>query len=387
MQLLRKLDARWPAAGRLIGIVLSERSYPFVLALGLAWIAGRLLIEFNRHNMAYLYLEYLANYDLGFIRRGLVPEILSLATPRLTHFDVKIFAVGMICVTLAAYVAMFARRFGLTQRELPLLALTIVSPCVFKNFVFDFARLDILGFLGAVVALALPLNGVYSIALGAMCCILILIHEAQFLTYIPAIVAIAAIRLSASPGYAFGRYPWREAVALAAIPVTLAIVLRFGGADVPADVFLAHLRAKASDPVIDRIYIWYIDASQNMQLALDPDHLWRQLRSGPKYLLILLAHLPLVLYARALAAGAAPRVRILFWLAVCAITLGFLIMATISHDRARWFANWIAGLLLVVHAIRMARPADRDDLALRSHAAVAAAWFLAWWPRVGLFTP
>src|SRR5262249_11900054 len=152
--------------------------YPMIIALSIAVLVVRVAKEFVFHDMRLIYLEYLVNYDLGFVRRGLVPQVLSFLTSQLTHFDVKIFAVIVLSLTFAAYAVMYATRFGLNRRELPLFALTVASPAVFKNFACDFARLDIFGCLVAIVALALPVGRWFSFLVSALCCLLVLIHEA-----------------------------------------------------------------------------------------------------------------------------------------------------------------------------------------------------------------
>jgi hypothetical protein len=385
---LQNILARWALKGGLAQLALTSRAYPYILALGASVLVYQLVRQFMSHDMAFIYLEYLANYDLGFIRRGLVPELLSFAKPQLTHLDVRIFAVITIVFALVAYVAMFAAQFGLTARELPLLACTIVSPCVFKNFAFDFSRLDIFGFIGTVIALALPVNCIFSFALGAMCCVLGLIHEAQFLLYIPVIAAIAALRLLAHPDY-FRKYlPWREATAGMAVVFTMVAVIALGNAKVPPHIFLHHIQTRASDPVIDRIFIWYSSVGDIALHASQPPLLWQQLQQSPKYLLIFLAHMPLLqLAGRHLKVMPLNR-RAACGLGLAAVTLGFLVLFAISHDKARWFANWLTGIILIVHAIRMTHPSADPALdTLRTPLALVAAWTLAVISRVGLFAP
>ena len=381
------LSAAGERARHVIELALSDRCYPLILALGGVVLLVKLVREVITHEMAYLYLEYLVDYEFGFIRRGLAGELLSLALPRLTHVHVKVLAVATIAMAFGAYLAMFARRFGLRRRELPLLVCTIVSPCVFKNFAHDLPRLDVLGFLGAILALWLPVNRAYSLTLGAVCCLLGVLHEGQFLTYVPVIAAIAALRLLAQPDRPTG-LPWREVLALLAILVTFLLVLRFGGADVPQDVFLAHVRAKAVDSVIDRTFIWYTDIAGNMRVALTAQYLWPQLYRSPVYLLILVAHLPLLCLVRGELRDAPRQLRAALWVGLLAVTAGGLVMSMIGHDRARFFANGLTGIILIVHAVRLVRPqADPELDSLRTQPAMAAAWVLAVFSRVGLMTP
>jgi hypothetical protein len=385
---LQKFLAHWISKGEPFQTALTSHAYPYVLTLGVSVLFYQIVHQFMSHDMAFIYLEYLSNYDMGFIRRGLVPELLSHIKPQLTHLDVRIFAAIAIALALAAYITMFAARFGLTARELPLLTCTIVSPCIFKNFAFDLGRLDIFGFMGAIVALSLPVNRIFSIALGAMCCVLGLIHEAQFLLYIPVIATIAALRLLVHPDY-FRKYlPWREAITGLAIIVTVATVIVFGAAKVPPDVFLHHIQTRASDPVIDRIFIWYSGVSDIALHASQPHLLWQQLLRSPKYLLIFLAHAPLLWLGRLHVKAMPFSAKAASALGLAALTLGFITLFAISHDKARWFANWLTCVILLVHAVRMTHPgADLAQDTLRTPLALVAAWTLAVLPRVGLFAP
>jgi hypothetical protein len=371
-----------------VGFALSDRAYPLVLASALLLIGLKFVLEFKHFDMQTLYVEYLANYDLGFIRRGLVPQLLSFAWPRPTHLDIKIFVSLVLFVTFVAYLLMFACRFGLNRRELPLLACTIASPAVFKTFVDPFGHLDMFGFLGATIALLVPVNGLYSLTLGAMCCLLILIHEAQAVTYVPVIVAIAGVRLLATPGDVLRPIPWREAAAVALIVAAFILMIRFGNASVPPDVFFSHLKAKAVDSIVDRVFIWYSDPWQNMQAASAPYYLWQQFYAIPRYALIAVVHLPLLSLLVTQTRNQSRNVRIARTLGILAITAGFVLMVIISHDRARWFANWLAGLILLCHALRLACPQGDPGLVnLRSPIALLAAWAMTGIARIGLMTP
>ena len=106
------------------------------------------------------------------------------------------------------------------------------------------------------------------------------------------------------------------------------------------------------------------------------------------YLLIALAHVPLLLVAQPKSPGRPLAVRTALWIGFTVVTAGFLLMFTISHDKARWFANWFAGLILLVHAAYLVLPEKHQALdALRSPKAVAAGWTLAVISYVGLMAP
>lgn len=388
MRSLQDLLARWSLKGTLAQVVLTDRGYPYILALGFALIVYQLIWQFAFRDLSFLYFEYLANYDFGFIRRGLIPEIFSVLKPQLTQLDVRIFGVATIAVALGAYVAMFAAKLGLSARELPLLACTIASPCLFKNFAFDLGRLDVFGFLGAIIALTMPVSGFYSLGLGLMCCVLGVIHEAQFLLYVPVIATIAALRLLAHTDYFKNRMAWREALAALTVAVSMFLVIQFGNGKVPPDVFMEHIRAKANDPIVERWIIWYGSVQQNMYASNVPVRLWWQVTRLWKYALIILAHLPLLSLLRAHQRSAPRASCIALALGIAAATAGFAIMCVIAEDRGRFFANWITGLILIVHAVRMTQPdANRNLDVMRTPLALVAAWVLVSITRVGVFRP
>ncbi len=72
------------------------------------------------------------------------------------------------------------------------------SPFFFKNFMFSIGFFDILGCLAALVAILLPVTLLLPIVMGALCCILLLVHHLHFLLYVPTIAFIVIVRASAA---------------------------------------------------------------------------------------------------------------------------------------------------------------------------------------------
>lgn len=377
-------------AARRPGLLLvSPSAYAAVLAVALALIAYRLIHEFQTHDVRYLYMEYLATYrDFGFIRRGLVPQLLSYPFPHLTHLHVRIFSVAIVCAALAGYVATYARCFGVTARELPLLAFTIASPAVFKNFAFDFSRLDVFGFFAGLVALALPVSGAYPFFIGGACCIAILIHEVQAITYVPAVFCVAALRVAAASPSLRRRDVATAAIVAIAIAITFALTVAYGTPDVPPDEMLARLRGLAVDPFFDRVFLWYVGPVQHMAAASDPALLRKQLVRLPSYALILGVHLPLFAYALRIAHPARASLRWIAGIGSTAVTAGLLALLVTSPDRARFTADWLTCLILILHALCLVHPpGERERGTLLTRSALAAAWLAALVPRLGLMTP
>lgn len=74
MQAFQESLSRRANKNALSQIALTSRGYPFILALGYALIFLSTRARADPENFAYLYLEYLVNRELGFVRRGLMPR-------------------------------------------------------------------------------------------------------------------------------------------------------------------------------------------------------------------------------------------------------------------------------------------------------------------------
>src|SRR5215475_16019438 len=193
------------------------------------------------------YVHLLVNYDFGVIKRALVGAIVSVFRPRVGLVDVYVVGLTTWVVTLVAYLAVFRKTFGFSERTFPLLAIILSSPCFFKNFMFSIGYFDVLGCLAALIALLLPVNLALPLIMGAIACVLLFIHHLHLLLYIPTIGLVVLLRMVAEP-----RINLRAAL-LAGVVVAVAIGGAFyflafhGSVTAPLDEFTAALRARAID--------------------------------------------------------------------------------------------------------------------------------------------
>ena len=245
-----------------------------------------------------LYAHFLVSYEFGLIKRGLVGEIASLLLAKVSYHHVVFVGLTLWLITLATYLEAFRRTFTLSIRTFPLLAVILGSPFFFKNFMFSIGFFDILGCLAALVAILLPVTLLLPIVMGALCCILLLVHHLHFLLYVPTIAFIVIVRASAA-----GRLtlPFLTVASVVAITTAgLFLYLAFDGSvTVPMDVFIDALRARADAPqwiTPLEARVWYTDIRYEIAVTMGmlPGHILR----FPVYLAIVLIHLPLITYFR-----------------------------------------------------------------------------------------
>jgi hypothetical protein len=280
-----------------LNALLSPAAFPWIISLNLAYLAAKMSAQFgNDAWLSHLYLEYLVDYEFGFVRRGLVAQLFSSCVGTFGYLEISLFGMILIVITFVSYWLFNARAYSRRTLRLALAAITIASPCLFKNWTHELTRLDIFGILAGLCVLSAPVTRFYVPLVAVICSCLILIHEAQFLVFVPAIIGICALRLHCSGSR------WHRGVLIAGVVgglivlATFWLVVREGNADVPPSVLWAYVQSKAVDPVVDRVFIWYSKPSENMSAAAEAELLWQQLLNVPDYLLLLLLHLPLFIY-------------------------------------------------------------------------------------------
>jgi hypothetical protein len=372
-----------------LNALLSPSAFPWIISLNLAYLAAKMYAQFaNDSWLSHLYLEYLVDYEFGFVRRGLVAQLFSSCLGTFGYLEISIFGVILIVITFVSYWLFNTRAFSRRTLGLALAAITVASPCLFKNWTHELTRLDIFGILAALCVLSAPLTRFYVPLVAVICSCLILIHEAQFLGFLPVIIGICAWRLHCS---GFGRC---RAVLIAGgiggliVLATFWLVVREGNADVPPSVLWAHVQSKAADPVVNRVFIWYSNPSENMSAATDAKLLWQQLLNVPDYLLLLLLHLPVFIYIVSMTKGMDATGTGIILATTAVVITGALIIIAISHDRARWFSNLLSCFVLLAHAIAAERAESKAGVTvLESAPSVAALWIMTVIPKGGTLTP
>ena len=368
--------------------LLTSQAYPFILALVVIILCVELLRAIFFGSIDFLYFEFLADYNLGFLKRALVPHLVSLVWPQVSQAHMRFVFAVVILLAMTTYLAAFFRDFGRTRASLPVLVFVFGSPFFFKNYIYDFGRLDVFGCIGATLALLAPVGGLYLPVLFIFSSALILVHEVQAATYVPLIVMIGLLR-----SHGERKLSW-TATALAVpfgltVPLTLFLVIQFGNARVPEPVLLEHFRARALDASMEHAWLWYATIEQQAIGAWDPRYLWGQFISLPKYVYLAVIHWPLAFHMKKLVSGMEDRrARFGVITGLSVISLLYVMMLCISWDRARFFANWGTSLLLATHAIaQLGHAAKSDTDIFQSRAAVASAWLVALTPFVGMIIP
>lgn len=341
-------------------------------------------------NLTYIHL--LVDYHFGFIKRGLIGELLSLVTNKVPPW--MVFAIGgvNIAVTLALYLKLFQKTFGFSERTLPLFVFIFGSPMFFKNFVKCIGYFDIYGCALAIVLLLIPAGSLAFVALAAAgSIVLILIHHIHMLLYIPTVAAIVIVRYFLLR--AATRTQIAAALALAALVPAVFLYVQFAGVTpVPKDEFKTYLASRMSGHgpdtgALDFVFVWYQGIMD--EIADTWSYLPRQLAVSWFYVLLIALHAPLIGYFRnVIRAIASPDHRRIVFMLLGGITLGYVVIFISVFDYARWVSAWSVCMILMLHAIRQL-PATRDapPIATDDKRAFGFASVLTILPRLGITRP
>ncbi|MEY4880449.1 MAG: putative rane protein [Pseudomonadota bacterium] len=297
------------------------------------------------------YVQFLVDYDLGFLRRAFAGEIFSHFLPEVSQFSVGGVGAGAILLAGVLYLTLFRRDFGFTRASLPLLVFIIASPFFFKMFARHLGYFDIYGFILACVALLLPLRKAYPaiITLGAIA--LILTHHLHFLLYIPLIGFVCLLRYLAERRRLAAWERVYAAICMSGVGFAFMAVLLWGGAPVPREILLEHMQSRAIDGFDSNLVeIWYRSIFDEMRRTFA--RLDEQAVFLPLYLLTLLIHWPLfAALAGGLRALKEKSHRVIVYAGLAAICLGYFAIFVMIFDYNRWLSNWAVCMILALHAI------------------------------------
>src|SRR4030081_2168546 len=171
-----------------------ENPWRLMLAVNVAVLIGVFFYKIAREPYV-PYIHLLVDYHYGFTKRALIGAVVSLLFAKVPVWLVFALGGGVWLVTLALFVALFRRTFGLDQAHMPLLVFMAGSPFFLKNFMHTLGHFDIYGCAFAICLLLVPARSVAFVmaaALGSM--ILILIHHIHLLMYVPTIAVIVVLR-------------------------------------------------------------------------------------------------------------------------------------------------------------------------------------------------
>lgn len=344
---------------------LRENPWRLMLAVNVAVLFGVFLYKLQ-HDPYIPYIHLLVDYHFGFTKRALIGAVVSLFTAKIPVWLVFAISGTVWLITLALFVKLFRRTFGLGQTSLPLFVFMAGSPFFLKNFMHTLGHFDIYGCAVAIGLLLIPARSIWFVLLAAASSlILILIHHIQFLMYVPTIAVIVLLR----------HYLERQLTRLSAIvgiTAMLAVAALFlaaqfyGTMSVPAAEFVAYLQGRIADPSREDLarYTYAFGSIWYQPLSREIHDTWERMPSNllgvPVFALLIWLHTPLWKYFAGLIRSLAdPLHRRIVIAAIVAVSLAYLVMFVIVFDYSRWISNWVVCMFLILHAVKNL-PASRD---------------------------
>jgi hypothetical protein len=337
------------------------------------------------------YIHLLVDYHFGFTKRALIGAVVSLFTDKVPVWLVFALGGAIWLITLALFVQLFRRTFGLGREQMPLFIFMAGSPFFLKNFMHALGHFDIYGCVLAICLLLIPARSIAYVLLAALfSIILILIHHINLLMYVPTIAVIVILRHYLAHGVD-RQNAIVGAAALAAISI-LFIVAQFDGSiAVPHDEFVRYLQGRMADPsrtnLLSFSYIWY------QPLSKEISDTWQRMPSNllgmPVFALLIWLHTPLWQYfARLIGALSVEVHRRIVIAAIVMVSAAYLIMFAIVFDDSRWVSNWAVCLFLILHAVKML-PASQDVPLIQGdeRKTTIFGWLVTVIPRVGIVRP
>jgi hypothetical protein len=368
------------------------RPFMLMLACSAVIVIGLLINKIVASFPGIQYTHLLVNYDFGLIKRALVGAIVSLFRPRVGLVDVYVVGLTAWVAALMAYLAVFRKTFGFSDRTFPLLAIILSSPVFFKNFMFSIGYFDVLGCLAALIALLLPVNLALLLIMGVISCTLLFIHHLHLLLYVPTIGLIVLLRTLADSRVGLRALVLAGAIATIAIGGCFYVLAFHGSVPVSVDEFTAALRARAIDSPEKiggyLVQIFFTDIAHEFQETMKglPSNALR----FPLYPILIFLHLPLISYFRRLTLALERRQdRRLVVTGLVGVTLGYVIISVFVFDYPRWVSNWAVCMILIMHAVRslpstLSDPVPVDPTLSKNR---RFGWILALIPRVGISKP
>ena len=212
------------------------------LAVG---VAGSLSLAHDRELITWSFTHWAFSYDHGFVKRGLVGEVLSaVIEPQSLFQTVRVASLVSAVAIAAALLYVFLRpfvRFG-GPGHLAFAVVTATHFGTLQHFFYDLGRFDNFGLLLSLLCLACIDRcgrGVSTVVIAVACGTGIVIHEAFVVIYLPMVLAYWWYR---DAGARWMTYPL-AGVALLLLVVALLMVSR-GSPAVARSDYVRELRAE-----------------------------------------------------------------------------------------------------------------------------------------------
>lgn len=294
------------------------------------------------------YVHRLVSYEFGFLRRALVGHLYSLAYGKIPEHVV--FLEGLITILPAAVLLflILQRSIRPSPAKASIILLIMGSPLLFKNFIGNLGKFDVMGAFVAMTAVVMPVRMAAIVALGALSCLLILVHHLHATIYIPAIYGIVAIRLVAAKRANALPSLLVHAACLSGVVLVFLFATFWGKPSLLRSEFMTWIASKSlrSFPEL-HVDMWYSTIYQELSRSLGM--VWPQALRLPLYAAFVLIHLPLI---GVLIGSLPPRgehllARRLTALVLIAVAAGYVITNVITFDYARHLGNLAMCALLI----------------------------------------
>jgi hypothetical protein len=318
----------------------------------------------------YGFALYFLNYSHGFVKRGLVGELI-LPLGFLTGRDLLAIELTFILSAFAAsYFVLRSVIFGSFEDRV-LSALLLSAPAMLPHIGYLFAQPDVTLYLIVLAALALWLHlppPVAACASTPLCCLALLAHEAFILMFYPLFLALMWDQCRRRA------LPWTiAAVNIAIVLGAFLAILHFGTLKVSPEVILLDAQHHTNVPVQRQVYdVMASNLAEQFALV-------RRMYSPPvirRLVLTLLFSVPyFVLLVKLLRRAGRIRGYRAQGFTVLYILFGLpLLLFALGHDTSRWIAASAMDITLFLFFLLYRDSAVRDDLRLWASTTEPFAW-------------
>ena len=312
----------------------------------------------------WIYTHWAFTYEHGFIKRGLVGELISLLIGPVTPSIVNTISLAVLLLLAAALTCLFIMPAIRAPERVGVWLFGVIAvthSATMPRFAYELGRFDEMGLLILLVCLLLFVRASPAIRLAVippLCLLGLVIHEAFFLMFLPLIAAIWFYEEQ-------NGLIWPKLVVLAAMVASTWVIGRFGLlSNPPLDKYVALLQQRHAFPISKwSVGVLYRDLGEN--IALSVSYLRENLHDMIRGHFILVATLiPTFLLLRSLGLTMVSlrqggRCRFL----LIAAALAPLIMYPLAFDYFRWWSAAITNLLMVFAYLAIREDTMRRRLA------------------------
>jgi hypothetical protein len=212
--------------------------------------------------------------------------------------------------------------------------LIVLSPLFIKNYFYDMGRSDILFFIPLLLC-AFARYTTASIAV-IIYPIMLLVHEAISILFLPAILYIYATRFS------LNRLTKKIlSLSLSVFLITSLCVLKYGNPDIDLNNLETYLMAQKDVIQTDNIHFYYYSFFDHLKFTLFHKDMLRLLEKAPIFIILYILHLPILkAISHTLHVTDKHKYTLLF------LASGLLPLCMIAIDRIRFLCD-IFGILII----------------------------------------